>query len=262
MMTGNWFCDVSNDGGVSWKRLDPTTIFPQSLGAGFWLRSGRDLTCPPSTDSCGSCSTARMRVARALSRIATASSQSVKNDPTVWTYWDFVAGDFGFPNADMDIRIWCFSRQRLYVGTDVFGAGRLVLRVSLQDIAGWWHDQLRLHRCDEVDEPMGRAPRATVGGYVHLGGAQGQLDARGVHDAGLRQHLFVVHGVGGVMAERDDEFDGPRRERLVDEAAGNFPCSRSRGRTAYGHVVIAWRRTGRARPTGSTFRRRTAGSRS
>ena len=35
MMSGNWFCDVSNDGGATWKRLDPTTLFPESLGGGF-----------------------------------------------------------------------------------------------------------------------------------------------------------------------------------------------------------------------------------
>ena len=35
MMSGNWYCDVSNDGGATWKRLDPTTIFPETLGGGF-----------------------------------------------------------------------------------------------------------------------------------------------------------------------------------------------------------------------------------
>jgi hypothetical protein len=35
MMSFNWNVDVSTNGGATWKRLDPTTIFPNSFAGGF-----------------------------------------------------------------------------------------------------------------------------------------------------------------------------------------------------------------------------------
>ena len=46
MMSGNWYCDVSNDGGANWKRLDPTTIFPEDPRRRLLLRPGRRLRAP------------------------------------------------------------------------------------------------------------------------------------------------------------------------------------------------------------------------
>lgn len=134
MMSGNWYCDVSNDGGGTWKRLDPTTIFPETLGTGFccdqiviyvaridlfvwFLQYGKDAA------------------GQGAFRIATATSNSVKNDPTAWTYWDFVAGDFGYATSDMDYPDLAYSSRFLYASTDVFGAGgRLVLRIPLEEL--------------------------------------------------------------------------------------------------------------------------------
>lgn len=136
MMSGNWYCDVSNDGGTTWTQLDPTTIFPESLAGGFccdqivtydrehdrfvwFLQYGADAA------------------GQGAFRIAVASSASVRADPTAWTYWDFVAGDFGFPTSDMDYPDLAFSQRFLYASTDVFAAsGRLVLRIPLSDLAG------------------------------------------------------------------------------------------------------------------------------
>lgn len=135
MLSGNWYCDVSKDGGATWKRLDPTTIFPDTFAGGFCC--DQIVTYVPKidrfvwflqydADSAG----------QGAFRIAVASSQSVKNDPTVWTYWDFVAGDFGDATTDMDYPDLAFSRTFLYVSTDVFSkGGRLVLRIPLQDLA-------------------------------------------------------------------------------------------------------------------------------
>ena len=134
MMSGNWFCDVSNDGGANWKRLDPTTIFPEDLGSGFCCdqvvvyvpRIDRFIWfLQYSADAAG----------QGAFRIASASSASVKNDPTAWTYWDFVAGNFGYPTKDMDYPDLAFSTTFLYVSTDVFGAGgRIVLRIPLEEL--------------------------------------------------------------------------------------------------------------------------------
>ncbi len=134
MMTGNWYVDVSTDGGATWKQLDPTTIFPENLGGGFCCdqvvtyASSVDLFVwflQYGADAAG----------QGAFRLAVASSGSVKNDPTAWTYWDFVAGDFGFPKSDMDYPDLAFSRTFLYLSTDVFAAGgRLVVRIPLKDL--------------------------------------------------------------------------------------------------------------------------------
>ena len=46
----------------------------------------------------------------------------MESDPTAWTYWDFVAGDFGYAKNDMEYPDLAFSSRFLYVSTDVFGA--------------------------------------------------------------------------------------------------------------------------------------------
>jgi hypothetical protein len=69
-------------------------------------------------------------------RLAVASSDSVKKDPTAWTYWDFLGGDFGFATSDMDYPDLAFSSSFLFLSTDVFAAGgRLVVRIPLKDLA-------------------------------------------------------------------------------------------------------------------------------
>jgi hypothetical protein len=135
MMSFNWSCDVSKDGGGTWKRLDPTTIFPNTLAGGFccdqvviyvphadlfvwFLQYSKDAT------------------GQGAFRIAVASSSSVGSSPTTWTYWDFVAGDFGFPTSDMDYPDLAYSDEFLYVSTDVFSSGRVVMRISLKDLQG------------------------------------------------------------------------------------------------------------------------------
>jgi hypothetical protein len=135
MMSGNWYADVSKNGGGSWKRLDPTTIFPESLGGGFCC--DQIVVYVPGVDRFVWFLQYRADAAgQGAFRIASASAQSVKNDPTAWTYWDFVAGDFGYATSDMDYPDLAFSRTFLYASTDVFSAnGRLVLRIPLEELA-------------------------------------------------------------------------------------------------------------------------------
>jgi hypothetical protein len=135
MMSGNWYCDFSNDGGATWKRLDPTTIFPENIGGGFCC--DQIVTYVPSIDRfVWFLQYAKDAAGQGAFRIAAASSLSVKNDPTAWTYWDFVAGNFGYATSDMDYPDLAFSSKYLFASTDVFGAGgRLVLRIPLKDIA-------------------------------------------------------------------------------------------------------------------------------
>jgi hypothetical protein len=135
MMSGNWYCDTSNDGGATWRRLDPTTIFPETLGKGFCC--DQIVTYVPSIDRFVWLLQYNADAAgQGAFRIAAASSASVRSDPTAWTYWDFLAGNFGYATSDMDYPDLAFSSQFLFVSTDVFSAGgRLVLRIPLKDIA-------------------------------------------------------------------------------------------------------------------------------
>ncbi len=136
MMSGNWYCDVSTDGGGTWKRLDPTTIFPNTFAGGFCC--DQIVTYVPSIDRfVWFLQYAKDSGGQGAFRLAVASSGSVKSDPTAWTYWDFVAGDFGFATSDMDYPDLAASRTFLYLSTDVFSAGgRLVVRIPLQELQG------------------------------------------------------------------------------------------------------------------------------
>jgi hypothetical protein len=137
-MTLNWNCDVSNDDGASWTRLDPTTIFPETLGDGFCCdqviiyvpRIDRFIWfLQEDADASG----------QGAFRIAAASWQSVRNDPTASTYWDVVASDFGYATSDMDYPDLAYSSRFLYASTDVYdpgsAIGRLVARIPLPDLA-------------------------------------------------------------------------------------------------------------------------------
>ncbi|WP_426594191.1 hypothetical protein ACPPVS_01465 [Cellulomonas sp. McL0617] len=137
LMSFNWGIDVSVDDGASWKQLDPTTVFPAVAGfPGFCC--DQVVTYVPKidrfvwfmqhdSDAAG----------QGAFRIAVASSGSVRNDPTAWTYWDFLAGDLGFPTTDMDYPDLSFSDVNLYVATDMLGTanGRVVVRFPLADLA-------------------------------------------------------------------------------------------------------------------------------
>ena len=96
MMSFNWSCDVSKDGGGTWKRLDPTTIFPNTLAGGFCC--DQVVIYVPHADLfVWFLQYNKDAAGQGAFRIAVASSSSVGSSPTNWTYWDFVAGDFGFP---------------------------------------------------------------------------------------------------------------------------------------------------------------------
>ena len=135
LMSFNWSCDASADGGANWKRLNPTTIFPETLGDGFCC--DQVVTYVPQVDRfVWFLQYDKDAGGQGAFRIAAASSQQVANDPTVWTFWDFVAGDFGDAASDMDYPDLAYSESFLYVATDMMNAnGRLVVRIPLNELA-------------------------------------------------------------------------------------------------------------------------------
>jgi hypothetical protein len=133
LMSFNWSVDASPDGGGTWKRLDPTMVFPNTLAGGFCCDQiaiyvpGFDLFVwflQYRKDAAG----------QGAFRIAVSTSQSVQDDPTAWTYWDFLAGDFGWATSDMDYPDLSYSDRFLYASTDIFGSGRVVLRIPLEEL--------------------------------------------------------------------------------------------------------------------------------
>jgi len=95
MMSFNWSVDVSTDDGASWKRLDPTTVFPAVAGfPGFCC--DQVVTYVPSIDHfVWFMQHDKDGNGQGAFRLATASSSSVRSDPAAWTYWDFVGDVFG-----------------------------------------------------------------------------------------------------------------------------------------------------------------------
>ncbi len=133
MMSFNFACDVSSDGGASWKRFDPTTIFPNTFAGGFWC--DQVIMYVPHADLfVWFMQYHPDATGQGAFRIAVATSGSVDNDPTAWTYWDFVAGDFGAADKDMDYPDLAYSDGYLYASTDIYDHGRVVMRIPLKDL--------------------------------------------------------------------------------------------------------------------------------
>ncbi|GAC1361525.1 MAG: hypothetical protein NVSMB3_09780 [Acidobacteriaceae bacterium] len=136
MHTGNWYCDLSVDAGSTWKRFDPTTLFPNNLGASFCC--DQIVHYVPSIDrfiwfmqhTAGADGSG-------VFRIAVASPANMKsNFAAAWTYWDFHADDFGLKGHDFDYPDLAFTNQFLHLCTDDQTLSKLlVCRIPLQDLA-------------------------------------------------------------------------------------------------------------------------------
>lgn len=140
----NTYLDVSVDRGNTFKRYDPRTIFTQPLGSGI---SGDQviLYVPAAERFVWFMQHSKSGSGEGAFRIATAAPRDVRNDPTrAWTFFDFVAGDFGDATQDLDYPDLVATGRFLYVGTDIWGAppaggkppavGRLVLRIPVADL--------------------------------------------------------------------------------------------------------------------------------
>jgi hypothetical protein len=136
LLSGNWFCHYSVDAGNTFKRADPTTIFPASLAGGFCCDQIVDYI--PSIDRFVWFMQHNKDAKGGAFRLSIASPADIGKDfSKAWhTYWDFRASDFGQGTNDMDYPDLSFSDRFLFLSTDVMGmnGGRLVVRIPLKDL--------------------------------------------------------------------------------------------------------------------------------
>jgi hypothetical protein len=135
LLSGNWFCDYSTDGGATFTSVDPTTVFAKWTGHTFCC--DQIIIYVPSIDRfIWLMQHAADSNGIGAFRLATASPSDIKKKfETAWTYWDFTAATFGL-SEDMDYPDLAFTSQFLHVSTDATTTGgRLVARFALADIA-------------------------------------------------------------------------------------------------------------------------------
>src|SRR4029077_17309726 len=120
-MTSNWFAAYSTDSGVTFKRLNPTTVFPNdavgfccdqivqyvpSIDRFIWLLQGNGY------------------------RLASASPADIINSGgTAWTYWNLTPDIFGQPAGSFDFPDLSVGNNFLYINWDASG-NRQVARTS------------------------------------------------------------------------------------------------------------------------------------
>jgi len=143
LTSGNTWGALSTDGGLTFRALDPTRIFPSAPSrdaAGNLLDGG--LCCDqviqyvPQIDRY----IWLMQFWRAPSgpnmlRIASASTaQLINSGGTAWTYWNLRSSTFGLGNNWMDYPDMSVGNNYLYISVDDVGHGLLVMRIPLSQI--------------------------------------------------------------------------------------------------------------------------------
>jgi len=137
MHTGNWYADVSVDSAGTWTRYDPTTLFPNNLGASFCC--DQIVQYVPSIDRfIWFMQHTKGADGSGVFRIAVASPANMKsNFASAWVYWDFHADDFGLKGHDFDYPDLSFTNDFLHFCTDDTTLVKLLVgRIPLKDLAG------------------------------------------------------------------------------------------------------------------------------
>jgi hypothetical protein len=122
-MTSNWFAAYSKDGGNTFARLNPTSVFPSNDAVGFCC--DQIVQYAPSID----------RFIWLLQgngyRLASASPADIINSGgTAWTYWNLTPDIFGQPAGSFDFPDLSVGNNFLYINWDASG-NRQVARTSL-----------------------------------------------------------------------------------------------------------------------------------
>jgi len=259
LMSFNWSIDVSTNDGGTWKRLDPTSVFPAVAGfPGFCC--DQVVTYVPSIDRfVWLMQHDKDAAGQGAFRLAAASASSVENDPTAWTYWDFLAGDFGYPTTDMDYPDLSFSRENLYIATDVLGSanGRVVVRIPLKEIAAGGTINFRYTDPTRATNAMfSHLVQQPAGQAVWFGHRDNTtLEVYTMPDSGTTYSSFTVNVAswpnGTLTAKGPDGNDWLTKLQSSMRFAVTGAVERPNG-----NVVVAWTASdGKGSATGPTFKR-------
>jgi FlgD Ig-like domain len=132
-MTANSYAAYSTDGGTTFTRLNPTTIFPNGADGGFCC--DQIVQYVPSIDRFvwlmqfwkGADGKNRQRLASA------SPAAIMSSGGTAWTYWDLTSNVFGI-NGWLDYPDLAVGNNYLYMSCDQVGSGLLVVRIPLSQI--------------------------------------------------------------------------------------------------------------------------------
>lgn len=147
--TANWYAAFSTNGGASFTRLDPTTIFPNTSDGGYccdqvvqyvpsidrfiWVMQYGPATPAPNPNPKN-----LPDLGPGLYRVASASPADVaSSNGTSWSYFDITSEVIlGTTNQPwLDYPDLSFGNDFLYLGADdINNGGHVVVRISLSDI--------------------------------------------------------------------------------------------------------------------------------
>ena len=127
-------------------------------------------------------------------RIAVASSASVRAIPTAWTYWDFVAGDFGYPTQRHGLPGSCVLHELPLRQHRRLRSGRAAGRCGSRSRSSQAGGTINFEYTDpaQVDDAWGaHLVQQTRSQAVWAGHPDNSRWS--VHDARRREHLLVLH---------------------------------------------------------------------
>ena len=152
-VTSNWYAAYSTNGGSSFTKLSPTTIFPNNVDGGFCC--DQIVVYAPSIDRIlwlmqyGQGATGESRY-----RIAAASPATViSSSGTSWTYWDITSTQIGFANEFLDYPDMSVGNNSVYFSFDqVNSGGRVIVRIPLSEIQS--ASTINFRYTKNTDSPM------------------------------------------------------------------------------------------------------------
>jgi hypothetical protein len=181
LITANSDAVYSINGGSTFTKLNPTTIFNNKVAGGFCC--DQIVQYVPSIDRF----VWLMQFNRAkvngqevgnLQRLAVARPEDIVTDAmTAWTYWDLTSADFGLGTQWMDYPDLAVGTNNLYISFDAFGTGGLmVVRVPLKELAAGGTINFRYTNPASLDSDWGahlvQSPLTTIywAGHEHTSG--------------------------------------------------------------------------------------------
>jgi len=140
LITANGDAVYSINGGSTFTKLNPTTIFNNKVAGGFCC--DQIVQYVPSFNLFVwlmqfSRATVNGQKVGNLERLAVATPEAIVSDAkTAWTSWDLTSADFGLGTQWMDYPDMAVGTNNLYISFDGFGTnGLMVVRVPLKELA-------------------------------------------------------------------------------------------------------------------------------